>query len=346
MPGRNQIPSSTLIQFRSNVANRGDLLRRGHLPPANSQGASSSDPPAWVALARQLTADCATPWEQVEQIERWLREENEWDPARVPPAGCADVTDELLRQRGGPDYLFATAAAQMLNSIGIRTRLVTGFYADRHHFDPRSRQTIVWKENLHSWVEVCIEGDHWETVEPTPGFALPRRRMTWSQWSIWCCGQAMRWLVRHWLFCFFASAVIVGGWRFRLYLVDGLTAGVWRMASLVPHCDRCSLLLGLMAFRTKSAGHRRENGETWRDWVRRHFPSRLSEVAGALTLIDRQLYAGEFAGRPSLAGKRSIAELFAMTSPLKLARGCLTRIRGSENRSRERLRWETSVVEN
>jgi len=107
---------------------------------------------AVLALARHLQADyrytLATP------------------PA---PAGIDPVDYFLFGARYGYCEMFATAAALMLRSQGIPTRLVTGY--DPGEYSPTLDQTIVRERDAHAWIEVFFPGHGWVPVDPTPGFS-------------------------------------------------------------------------------------------------------------------------------------------------------------------------------
>lgn len=324
-------------------------MERIQFPPVSSAGSPAEMSTRWSALARQLTADCATPWERVERIETWLRRSCEWDPLRVPSRDCQDVVEAFLQQGGGPDYLFATAASQMLRAVGIPSRLVTGFYADQRHFDRRSRQTIVWKENLHSWLEVCVAEGQWEPVEPTPGFARPRRTMSWGQWSLWTAGRILRWLGRNWL-CGCGALLLVGaGLWFRWALLDLATLAVWRGATFLPGVNHCRLGLRLLAIRAAAAGCRRPPGETWRNWLRRYLPQSLPGAGSGLVWVDRQLY-GTPNSSSRAAGQKSavqnLTRLFDVISARRLVRLRRARCADPRRLGYPRPPWESTLVTN
>ena len=65
--------------------------------------------------------------------------------------------------------MFATAAALMLRSQGIPTRLVTGY--DPGQYDSTLDQTIVRESDAHAWIEVFFPGHGWVPVDPTPTFS-------------------------------------------------------------------------------------------------------------------------------------------------------------------------------
>ncbi|WP_152049722.1 transglutaminase-like domain-containing protein [Tautonia marina] len=130
-------------------------------------------PPALLRLASEWSAGVPRGWQQVEAVVSQLRGHCTFDRAATPPEDCPDVMAHfLVNTRRGPDYLFATAAALMLRSLGYPTRVVGGLYVDPRRYDPVARHVAVASGDAHLWVEVQVPGGDWVAVEPTPGFDL------------------------------------------------------------------------------------------------------------------------------------------------------------------------------
>ena len=133
----------------ANLSGRARALARSYLDGFDPQ---SQRYDAVIALAKHLQADyrytLATP------------------PA---PAGVDPVDYFLFGARYGYCEMFATAAALMLRSQGIPTRLVTGY--DPGQYDPTLDQTIVRESDAHAWIEVFFPGHGWVPVDPTPTFS-------------------------------------------------------------------------------------------------------------------------------------------------------------------------------
>ena len=73
---------------------------------------------------------------------------------------------ELLDRKSGYCTLFSGAAATMMRTQGIPTRLATGFIA--HEWHSQEQQWIVRERDAHAWIEVYFEGDGWVPFDPTP----------------------------------------------------------------------------------------------------------------------------------------------------------------------------------
>lgn len=85
------------------------------------------------------------------------------------PAGVDPVDYFLFDAKYGYCEMFATAAALMLRSQGIPTRLVTGYAPGE--YSPTLDQTIVRESDAHAWIEVFFPGHGWVAVDPTPSFS-------------------------------------------------------------------------------------------------------------------------------------------------------------------------------
>ncbi len=99
-------------------------------------------------------------------VERYLRNTYGYtlDLPKTEPAD--PLANFLFERRKGHCEYFASAMAVMLRSIGIPSRLVTGFLGGV--FNPVSGQYVVRASDAHSWVEAYIPGRGWMEFDPTP----------------------------------------------------------------------------------------------------------------------------------------------------------------------------------
>ncbi|MEM8865558.1 MAG: transglutaminase-like domain-containing protein [Planctomycetota bacterium] len=177
------VPTFSVFEFQSAAQAR-------YAPPKLHQ-ATVSDTSATSGQASgkitQLAADWVknvpAGWAQVEAIVSRLAEHCTHDPEAVVSADADDALEYFLFQsRRGPDYLFATTTAVMLQSLGYDTRVRAGFYVDPKRYNYQARLTPVVLEDAHFWVEVLTsegaritkEGESltgvWATIEATPGY--------------------------------------------------------------------------------------------------------------------------------------------------------------------------------
>jgi protein-glutamine gamma-glutamyltransferase len=85
----------------------------------------------------------------------------------LPSHEVADPLAYFLftRKKGHCEY-FASAMAVMLRTLGIPSRLVTGFQSGI--FNPMTELYVIRASDAHSWVEAWLPGRGWTTFDPTP----------------------------------------------------------------------------------------------------------------------------------------------------------------------------------
>ncbi len=118
------------------------------------------------ALAQRLTRDARTVGEAVDAVESHLRSRYGYtldlgrDP-RYPP-----LDDFLFVQRQGHCEYFATALVILLRASGIAARNVNGFLGGT--WNSYGRYLAVSQGDAHSWAEVYLGPQQWQTRDPTP----------------------------------------------------------------------------------------------------------------------------------------------------------------------------------
>ncbi len=122
-----------------------------------------------VALARDLTATAATPYDRAVALETYLRGFPYNLDVPAPPANH-DVTDWFLfdLKEGYCDY-YATAMAVLARAAGLPARLVVGFYTGTAERSEGVIRYLVTEAESHSWVEIYFPGQGWVEFEPTAG---------------------------------------------------------------------------------------------------------------------------------------------------------------------------------
>jgi hypothetical protein len=183
------VPAGTVIDSEARTVDPQRLRALGFTPrpdsvedPHVSFHGDYAIAPSLADLARRWILGVPEGWAQVEAVVAALRRGYVHDRSATAPPGCRDVVSEfLLRSGRGPDYLFASAAAVLLRSLGYPTRVVSGLYAAPWRYDPRTRHTPVTREDVHFWAEVRLPDGHWITVEPTPGYELLPPVQPWSE---------------------------------------------------------------------------------------------------------------------------------------------------------------------
>jgi transglutaminase-like putative cysteine protease len=120
-------------------------------------------------LAEQLTAKATNPYDKAKAIEAYLKAFNYTDNPTPAPAGRDEIDYFLFETKSGYCTYFSTSMALMLRSIGIPTRVATGFIGGE--YDAASSSWIVRGNALHAWTQAYFPGYGWVDFEPTPGRA-------------------------------------------------------------------------------------------------------------------------------------------------------------------------------
>ncbi len=147
-------------------------------------------------MAREVTAGAVTDLERARLIEHYLRT-NFGYTLQLPNREVSDPLAYFLfvRRKGHCEY-FASAMAVMLRTLGIPSRLATGFQSGI--YNPLSDLWLVRASDAHSWVEGWIPGHGWTTFDPTPpdptpaafamftkmGLYLDAAETFWQQWVV------------------------------------------------------------------------------------------------------------------------------------------------------------------
>lgn len=123
-----------------------------------------------AAGARELTRGATT---TLERVERVLAEYHSfsYDVTATGIPGVRGLSEFLQRRRGYCSY-FAVASMIQLRSLGIPTRIATGFLGDE--YSAERREYVVDTRDGHAWIEVGLEGAGWVPFDPTPRTARER----------------------------------------------------------------------------------------------------------------------------------------------------------------------------
>ena len=120
------------------------------------------------ALALRITAGTTNDYDRATAIQSWLRANTVYD-LNVPrdPEGVDAVDHFLFDTRRGFCEHIASSMAVMLRSIGVPTRLVTGYGPGERN--PFTGYFEVKQSDAHAWVEVYFAGHGWVAYDPTFG---------------------------------------------------------------------------------------------------------------------------------------------------------------------------------
>jgi transglutaminase-like putative cysteine protease len=139
---------------------RGYLVLPGNLPPRVRE------------LARAITANQPTPYDQALALESYLRALPYSYQVQPLPHGGDAVDQFLFDMRQGYCTYYASAMAVLARSLGIPARVASGYATGS--YDPASKTYIVHEADAHAWPELYVN-DRWLPFEPTPIRPLPGR---------------------------------------------------------------------------------------------------------------------------------------------------------------------------
>ncbi len=145
--------------------------------------------PRVEALARDLAAGGADPWDVAQRIAGHLRSHYRYTRVLERRTALDPVEEFLFVGRGGNCEYFAAAAAVLLRTLGIPARVVNGF--QRGEWNPYGGYFIVRLSDAHSWVEVFVDGAGWMTLDPSP--RATEQQVTDTAAALWLDALRMRW---------------------------------------------------------------------------------------------------------------------------------------------------------
>ena len=183
------------VQAADSLATEDDLRQAGTAYPADVVRRSFLVAPGQprvgsvnlevTDLARRA-AGTGTVYEQVKKIETYLRTQERYQlKVSAPPTGADPVSYFLFTSHVGYCEYFASSMGEMVRSLGIPVRLVSGYgpgaptaKADAglnflHEIDNGSSVSTIRASDAHTWVEVYFPSYGWVPFEPTPDPAYP-----------------------------------------------------------------------------------------------------------------------------------------------------------------------------
>ena len=183
-------------QFRYSVSS--------YLDPSNGDGAPPPSPeerrialslppldPRVAALARSLTQKEPDDWHRARRLEMWLQTNLQYT-LELPATAQSDPIAHFLfdRKKGHCEY-FASTHAVMLRSLGVPTRVVTGFQGGT--LNPVSGWHVLAASDAHSWVEAWIPNNGWTTFDPTPIGGRPAHAPLFAKLANWIDAADLFW---------------------------------------------------------------------------------------------------------------------------------------------------------
>ena len=254
MPGRERVPALTVLHIASLNILEDEFIATLKSRPVSRDGV----PEQLRKLVQQWTADAKTPYAKLRAIVDHLRTEFEFDRG-VETQGDIPVEDFLAQRRGG-DHLFATTAALMMREIGLRSRLVNGFYVRPSALEIAAGHTNVLPTDVHIWAEVQLSDGRWVEIEPTPGYREPAYRP-----SLWLSSK--RFGARNWPIGLGALIVMGLLYRTRLVWIEWLIFVFWRLSIPLGQRRRLGFAMRIIELRARLLSHARPKASPPRDWL-------------------------------------------------------------------------------
>jgi hypothetical protein len=271
-----------------------------HLPDASFPTIGFN--PAFTDVPEPLSADLARiantwaghlprGWGQVTSVLSKLREGYTLDRrGRAPDGHPHPVLWFLEESRRGPDYLFASAAALLLRSLGYPARVCLGYYAHPDKYDPASQHTPVSDDDLHLWPEVLLRDGQWLVVEPTPGYDTLPALKPWQEQLADTLAAVGRWAVRNAAALTTAVMLIVLLVASRRRAADAVFTLSWTLLPGRTWRQQAMGTVKLLERRAALAGKRRKPGETLAEWVGR-LPNTDTALSQLRALAEWAAYA-------------------------------------------------------
>lgn len=296
---RKSVPSMTPINLVSECLDRDLLASEDQMLRLHREGDMHAVIPAGVHmreienLTRSIVSGKTRGWQQVEAVIQHLRQNYVLDrDAKVSEDCVSPVGEFLFRSRSGPEYLFASAAATMLRTLGYSTRLVSGFYAHPEHYDSRLQHTAVYSRDAHFWCEVLLGADLWVTLEPTPGReilgpppGLMKRLMLLVDRMFSLAADHAGVLAM----CFLVSA---GAWWQRRFLIDAVLTLHYKIARHRSVRHQALHAARLIDHRLRLANMARRPGTTLRRWASQETLQPLqADLSRVAELADAAAYS-------------------------------------------------------
>lgn len=125
--------------------------------------------PRIAELGREIAGSTEAPYAVARAVEQYLRDNYAYALDIADPPPLRDSLDYFLfdSRTGYFDY-HASAMAVLLRSLGIPTRVVTGFVLDPADLSAATKSYAVTERRAWAWPEVYFAGLGWVEFNPTP----------------------------------------------------------------------------------------------------------------------------------------------------------------------------------
>jgi len=158
-------------------------------------------------LAAEITASGSNDYDKAAALEHYLQTHFGYTLELPQTAEKDPIANFLFQRKRGHCEYFASSMAVMLRTVGIPSRVVTGFRSDE--FNDLTGSYVVRAKDAHAWVEAYFPGYGWQTFDPTPagnGIGTPQG---WGRLVLYVDAMASFW--RDWIVSYDTSHQYVLG---------------------------------------------------------------------------------------------------------------------------------------
>ena len=158
-------------------------------------------------LAVQITGSAKNNYDKAAAIEHYLRTRLGYT-LELPQTSPKDpIANFLFERKQGHCEYFASSMAVMLRTLGIPSRVVTGFRSDE--FNDLTGSYVIRAKDAHAWVEAYFPGYGWQTFDPTPAGKGTGTAQGWGRLSLYLDAMASFW--REWVVSYdFSHQYVLG----------------------------------------------------------------------------------------------------------------------------------------
>jgi len=117
-------------------------------------------------LAEEMTAGAENDVQKARAIESHLRRDYSYTLDLLSTPVADPLAYFLFERKKGHCEYFASSMAVLLRTVGIPSRVITGFQSGS--YNPMTGWQVVRASDAHSWVEAWLDGRGWTTFDPTP----------------------------------------------------------------------------------------------------------------------------------------------------------------------------------
>ena len=128
-------------------------------------------------LAQSVTRGASSPYEKATAVLQHLLSNYAYSLEMGTTSSGHPIDEFLFTRKTGYCEHYATAMVLMLRSIGIPSRLVTGFLATE--WNEFGNYYTVRQRDAHAWVEMYYPQSGWITMDPTPSNPLALAPSAW-----------------------------------------------------------------------------------------------------------------------------------------------------------------------